>query len=100
MTYLPLVKGLGSTADQCRELGIKVGDTIIGRQITNPTTEPPFWHEAKLKLLWIGETNAVWSVQTRIHLNPEWLEPYEDGAWTLDCRRWRKMTPNVGGNRQ
>ena len=87
--YLRSVKDFGDAADQCRELGIAVGDTITGRESGGGA----YWHEARLTLLWLGETEAVWREQSRTNERQEWSSPREAVNWTLECRRWRK-TPN------
>ena len=86
--YLRSVKEAGDPADQCREIGVVVGDTITGRE-----SGCTYWHEARLTLLWLGETEAVWREQSRTNAHPDWSEPHEAVNWTLACRRWRK-TPN------
>ncbi|MBC8741694.1 hypothetical protein F6X40_34600 [Paraburkholderia sp. UCT31] len=75
-----------STADQCREMGIELGDVIEGRE-----SYPGGWNEARLKLLWLGEDVAVWSEQSRDSRSPEWDAPEERSNWTLDCREWRRV---------
>ena len=74
------------TADQCRELGIVVGETIEGREEWSGG-----WDETRLTLLWLGESVAVWREVSRNYMRPEWSEPIEACAWTLDCRPWFKV---------
>jgi invasion protein IalB len=81
--------GSHNTADQCRLLGIEVGDTIEGME-----TSGHYWHQARLTLLWLGEEVAVFRVTDRSNSQPEWSEPEESGDWTLECRVWRKLLPN------
>jgi hypothetical protein len=51
--YLPIPKSINH-ADQCREMGIQVGDTIEGRE------EGKGWfHEARMTLKWLGDNVAV-----------------------------------------
>ncbi|QRM19532.1 hypothetical protein GBK02_09020 [Dechloromonas sp. TW-R-39-2] len=76
----------GEVADQCRALGIEVGDTIIGREESGS-----YWNETKLTLLWIGETVAVWRQTYHSSKRPEWSEPEESADWTLEFRDWRKV---------
>lgn len=76
-----------NTADQCRALGLKVGDTIEGRE-----EDGSYWHEARLTLLWIGEEVAVWSASTRSNFYPAWSAPEEGDDWTLDDRDWYRIT--------
>ena len=79
--------GTFNTAEQCRVLGVVVGDTIEGREECGD-----YWHEARLKLLWIGEAVAVWSVTERSNTWSNWSEPEECADWTLECRQWRKVS--------
>jgi hypothetical protein len=50
----------GSVADQCRALGLKVGDTIEGM-----VGGHGWWNTTRLTLLWLGETEAAWRVTGR-----------------------------------
>lgn len=86
--YLPTASDCSNTAEQCRAMGISVGDTITGRE-HGPGGR---WHEARLTLLWIGRQECMWLVQRRTKSATAWTEPEEEGNWTLDCRRWR-FTP-------
>lgn len=78
-------------ADQCRVLGVAVGDTIECRE------EAPggYWSEARLTLLWLGASVAVWSATERSNGQPEWSEPEESADWALECREWRKVPSNA-----
>jgi hypothetical protein len=76
----------GSAADQCRKLGLKVGDTIEGTE-----TYAGWWGTARLTLLWLGEHAAVWRVTERSKEHPEWSTPREAANWTLAHREWRKV---------
>lgn len=78
-----------NTADQCRLLGIEVGDTIEGMEKSGH-----YWHEARLTLLWLGEEVAVFRVTDRSNSQTEWSEPEESADWTLECRVWRKLPPS------
>ena len=77
---------IGSVADQCRALGLKVGDTIEGTE-----GGTGWWNTTRLTLLWMGDTEAVWRVIDRSNRSPEWSEPREAANWTLSCRDWRKV---------
>ena len=78
----------GSTADQARELGLKVGDTIQGREEVGDG-----WHDAWITLVWLGKTNTVWIVSGRNNRRP-WSPPYESANWDLGRREWeRTETP-------
>ena len=74
------------TASQCRELGLAVGDTIVGRQ----RWPGDRWAEAKLTLLYLGRKVAVWRVQRRDSLRPRWRTAGEQSNWTLNCREWSR----------
>lgn len=75
-----------NVADQCRQMKLKVGDTIFGREDT-----AGHWHEARLTLLWLGETTAVWRQTVRSSRDTEWSEPAEATNWTLLYRDWKKV---------
>ena len=80
-----------SNAKQCRQMGIKVGDTIIGRE----TYSNGHWSEEKLTLLFAGQDEAVWKVMRRSHDNPRWRATGEQSNWTLECREWWLVVPNA-----
>lgn len=79
--------GSYNTADQCRLLGIEIGDTIEGME-----TSGRYWHEARLTLLWLGDEVAVFRVIERSNEKPKWSEPEESADWTLEFRQWRKVS--------
>jgi hypothetical protein len=72
-------------ADQCRRLGLRVGDTIEGRE-----QGPGWWNVVRLTLLWLGETEAMWRMTGRNQIR-DWSTPRETANWTLSCRDWRKI---------
>lgn len=75
----------GNTADQCRELGLKVGDTIEGME-----TYEGGWCIEHLTLLWVGETTAVFRQSSLNSSNPlMWTQPRESASWDLSHRDWR-----------
>ena len=77
-----------TTADQARELDLKVGDTIQGREKVGDG-----WHDALITLLWLGKVNTVWIVSGRTNRRP-WGDLYESANWDLDTREWeRTETP-------
>ena len=80
-----------STAKQCRQMMINVGDTIIGRE----TYSNGHWSEAKLTLLFSGKDEAVWKVMLRSHEKPRWRSTGEQSNWTLGCREWWLVVPNA-----
>lgn len=79
----------GSSAEQIRELGLAVGDTIQGREEVGD-----YWHEARITLLWIGATHAAWVVSGRSSRPREgnaWSAPHEAVQWDLSCREWERI---------
>ena len=91
----PKLAGM-SAADQARALGLRVGDTIEGREEWRGG-----WSESRLTLVWIGKTRAVWSAKNRSSWEPRWSAPAEECNWTLEYRDWRKVepTPPTGQDR-
>lgn len=76
-------------AEQARELGLTVGDTIQGREEVGEG-----WHEARITLLWIGTTNTAWIVSGRSSRSREgdaWSAPHEATNWDLACREWERI---------
>lgn len=76
-----------NTADQCRAMGLSIGDTIEGTEGCGTDWEST----ARLTLIWLGETEVVFRVRERIGRHGEWSEPRESANWTLSCRYWRKL---------
>lgn len=74
-------------------MGLMVGDVIQGRKETE-YREGGF-HDVRLEILWLGADIAVFRAQRRSDMGLEWSDPHEETAWTLDCRRWWKVTPNA-----
>jgi hypothetical protein len=79
-----------STADKCRAMGLKIGDTIEGREGGDE-----WWSIARLTLLWLGEDVVVWREQHISSVNNIWTLPKEDANWLLDYRDWRKVTEAI-----
>lgn len=75
-----------NAADQCRAMGLSVGDTIEGTEHS-----VGYWRTARLTLLWLGETTAVWSESTRSSKRPDWSGPRETANWNLGFRAWEKV---------
>lgn len=75
-------------AKQCREMGIRVGDTIVGRE----TYSTGQWSEAKLTLLFAGKEEAVWKVMRRSSQRPHWRSGGECANWVLNHREWRLLS--------
>ena len=69
-----------TAAEQVRELGIKVGDTIEGSQGE---------HTARLTLLWVGEEIAVWRYVSIV--DGEIIGDFECADWDLGDRDWLKV---------
>jgi hypothetical protein len=72
-------------ATQCRQIGINVGDTIIGRECFEYSNG---WIDAKLTLLYRGRQVAVWHVQRRINMDKKWRTVGERTNWDLRYREW------------
>ena len=78
-----------STADQARELGLAVGDTIQGREEFGDG-----WHEARITLCWLGTTHTAWIVSGRrstSRIGGAWSPPHEATDWDLGCREWERI---------
>ena len=76
-----------NTADQCRAMGLAVGDIIVGRE-----TYGDEWSESRLELLFVGESVAVFREYVRNNYGqPEWRKDGESGNWTLNCKQWSKL---------
>jgi hypothetical protein len=84
-----------SVATQCELAGLVPGDVIIGREgaasANNGRGTVGWWHESELTLVWIGQTNAVFSERIRTNKSPEWDYVGERTDWTLDRRDWFKV---------
>ena len=74
-------------ASQCREMGIVVGDTIVGRE----TYTSGGWSESKLTAIFIGREECVFKTMHRTNSAPRWVAGGEDANWTLNCRDWYKI---------
>jgi len=71
-------------ASQTREMGLKIGETIIGRE-----TWPGSWREDKLKLIWRGASVAVFENWVRFNYNGNnWRYDGEKATWKLHWRDW------------
>lgn len=71
-----------TTADQCRSIGLQVGETIEGTEEGET---------ARLTLQWIGEEVAVFRV-TELHFGESaWTRPKQSADWDLSCRDWVKV---------
>lgn len=87
----PLIKPKSHrTAEQCREMGLSVGDTIQGREECGQ-----YWSESRLTVVFIGEDLAVFKEQTRDDEHPFWEDCGESADWTLNFRQWYKVTPEA-----
>lgn len=75
-----------NVADQCKKMGLQIGDTIKGREECGK-----YWNEAKLTILWIGESAVMFKEVTRSESSQKWSRPIETADWTLDCRPWTKI---------
>ena len=80
-----LGRGSGKThADEIKSLGLKVGDTIMGKEGGNG-----WWHEVRLTVLWIGAKEVVYQKQWRANHHPDaWHDDSETANFTLSCREY------------
>lgn len=67
-----------SCAAQVREMGLSVGDVIVGRE---------YDFEAELTVLFVGKQVAAFKVRRR-KTGEKWRDEGESGNWCLDSRRW------------
>jgi hypothetical protein len=74
-------------ADQVREMGISVGDAIIGRE----TYSTGVWSEAKLTVIFIGKQECVFNTMSRNTDKPKWRSNGESTSWSLNYRDWYKI---------
>jgi hypothetical protein len=72
-----------NSASQTREMGLKIGDTIIGK-----VAWFPYWDELKVKLIWRGASVAVFELRERNSNNLEWIYRGETPVMHLHCREW------------
>lgn len=80
-----------NAADKCRQMGLKVGDKIIGSE-----SYADFWWETELTLLFLGKEIAVWSERSR-SMDSDWGDQRESAAWSLDYREWKKVDQAAEG---
>ena len=90
--------GTGRThADEIKSLGLKVGDTIRGKEGGN-ITDHTCWEEVRLTVLWIGEKQVVYRKQWRMNHHPdEWHDEGEVANFTLSCREYYLEERLCGG---
>jgi hypothetical protein len=69
-----------TTADQCRSIGLQIGDTIEGTEDGET---------ARLTLQWVGEEVAVFRVTELCAGTTEWTRPMQSADWDLSDREWR-----------
>ena len=90
----PLPKpSYSATAKQCREMGINVGDTIIGRE-----SYAGGWNDAMLTLIFVGEFVAVFKVMRRNSNRTKWRDEGESAGWRLNCREWYLINGKSGND--
>jgi hypothetical protein len=84
-----LGRGTGRThADEIESLGLKVGDTIRGKEVGDLPGHT-WWHEVRLTVLWIGEKEVVYRKQWRANHHPDgWHDEGETANFTLSCREY------------
>lgn len=85
---LPQVSPHISSAEQCRLLKLKVGDTIQGRVFHNDMP----WTEVRLKLLYCGRHCSFWKEWRRSSSHPKWMMTDDEAInWELCFRQWFKV---------
>lgn len=75
-----------SFADQCRTLGLRVGDIIEGREESGD-----WWGVARLKIIFFGEKVGVVRHIQRVSGKPEWSMEEEKSNFTLNARDWKLL---------
>ena len=78
-----------TTADQVREMGLAIGDVIVGRETFGSN-----WRESELTLLFVGKKVAVFKERCRNIMEPSWQDNGETATWTLAHRDW-KLQPKA-----
>lgn len=79
-------------ADQAREMGLKVGDVIVGREGGGDPVIG-WWQEQRLTLRYLGEQCCVWKKEWRNKAISEFRDDGECANWTLSCRDWYLVNP-------
>jgi hypothetical protein len=74
-------------ADQAREMGLRVGDVIVGRE-GGGDPQTGWWSESRLRLLYLGKQCCVWKAEVSRKLHPEFRDEGEATNWTLAHRDW------------
>jgi len=80
-------------AEQARDMGIKVGDIIVGRE-GGGEAETGWWREQRLTLIYMGEQCCVWKSEWRSKSLPIFYDKGESTSWTLDSRDWYLVKNN------
>jgi hypothetical protein len=78
-------------ADQVRELGLQIGDVIVGREGSDEDGYRPWWNENRLTLKYIGNQLCVWDLERRSDLHQTFTLKKEESNWNLTCREWYKL---------
>ena len=81
-------------ADQAREMGLKVGDVIVGRE-GGGDPETGWWQEQRLTLLYLGTQCCVWRSEGRNNALSNFRDEGEAANWSLTCRDWYRCGPNA-----
>jgi hypothetical protein len=84
-----LGRGRGRThAEEIKSLGLKVGDTIRGKE-SGDIPGRSWWHEVRLTVLWVGEKQVIYRKQWRANHHPDgWHDDGEVANFTLTCREY------------
>jgi hypothetical protein len=84
-----LGRGRGRThAEEIKSLGLKVGDTIRGKE-SGDIPGRSWWHEVRLPVLLVGEEEVIYRKQWRANHHPDgWHDDGEVANFTLTCREY------------
>lgn len=77
-----------TTADQCRQMGLLIGDIIEGTEGEGTEWE----NTVRLTLLWLGDDIAVWRETCFRRKTGKWTAQKESADWKLSCRDWKRIT--------
>lgn len=77
-------------ADQAREMGLEVGDVIVGRE-----GGVGGWQEQRLTLLYLGKQCCVWNSEWSNKALPTFRDEGESAGWTLSGRDWYRVNPRT-----
>ena len=87
LTFIGRGSGMNH-AEEAKSLGLKPGDIVRGEE-ESCSSCMCWWHEVRLTVIWIGETQAVYRKQWRSQRHPgEWIDHGEVANFSLSCREY------------